>query len=84
MSFSKCYYLRPAPVVTAKPPRHAAYDATLTERRAKLWAGAYRPIRKQKHPIYGLCVSPDMILALVLQTLQDFLSAGVTIAGLVR
>jgi len=51
MSFSKCYYLRLAPVVTAKALRHAAYDATLAERRVKLWVGAYRPIRT-KNTLY--------------------------------
>jgi len=56
MSFSKCYYLRLAPVVTAKALRHAVYDATLAERRAKLWARAYRPIRK-KNTLYMDCVS---------------------------
>ena len=30
------------PLSTVKPPRHAAYDATLAKRRADRWAGAYR------------------------------------------
>jgi hypothetical protein len=30
------------PSSTVKPPRHAAYDATLVKRRAERWAGVYR------------------------------------------
>jgi len=39
------------PTSTVKPPRHAAYDVTLADRRVERWAGAYRSSRKKEHPI---------------------------------
>jgi len=39
------------PSSNVKPPRQAAYDATLAERQAKRWAALIGQVRK-KHPIF--------------------------------
>ena len=71
------------PSSKVKPPRQAAQDATLTERRAELWAGVYGPTEKNTPHILRVTISlfrPIMVLSCFLETRSEHTNSQLYIA----
>ena len=59
------------PSSTVKPPRDAAYDATLAERRAERWASAYLSSRKKAPYIFFMTQQPLVAQGLIIEASQS-------------